>query len=98
MSERIERTAQIVNQRGLHARASAAFVREALRHNAKISVTYDGQTVNASSIMDLLMLQAPCGQWIDIVAEGEEAEHAMGQLLDLIARKFDEEEFGDRRK
>ena len=92
MSERWSRSAELVNQRGLHARASAAFAREASRYNAKVTVRYDGMTASAASIMDLLMLGARVGQTIEIDAEGAQAHDALDALCALIARKFDEKD------
>jgi phosphocarrier protein HPr len=92
MSDKWSRSAELVNQRGLHARASAAFAREASKFNAKVTVRYDGMTASAASIMDLLMLGARVGQTIEIDAEGEEAQAALEAVCDLIARRFDERE------
>ena len=84
-------TANICNTRGLHARASAKFVKTASGFEADIRVTRDGVTVNALSIMGLLMLGAGNGCTIDIVAEGEDAHDAIDALMDLVARRFDED-------
>ncbi|MBJ7485857.1 HPr family phosphocarrier protein [Brevundimonas sp.] len=84
-------TANICNTRGLHARASAKFVKLASGFEAEIQVTRDGQTVDARSIMGLLMLGAGNGCAIDISAEGSDAPEAVEALLDLVARKFDED-------
>jgi phosphocarrier protein len=84
-------TATICNTRGLHARASAKFVKLASTFDAEIHVTREGVTVNALSIMGLLMLGAGNGCTIDISAEGAEAEAAVAGLVDLVARKFDED-------
>ena len=86
------RSAELVNQRGLHARASAAFAREASRFDAKITVRYDGMSASAASIMDLLMLGARFGQIVEIDAEGREALEALEAVCNLIGRKFDEKE------
>jgi phosphocarrier protein HPr len=86
------RSAELVNQRGLHARASAAFAREASRFDAKITVRYDGMSASAASIMDLLMLGARFGQIIEIEAEGPQAREALEAVCDLIGRRFDERE------
>ena len=85
-------TANICNTRGLHARASAKFVKLASTFDAEVHVTRDGVTVNALSIMGLLMLGAGNGCTIDISAEGAEAEAAVVELADLVARKFDEDQ------
>ncbi|OYX49676.1 MAG: HPr family phosphocarrier protein [Alphaproteobacteria bacterium 32-64-14] len=92
MADKWSRSAELLNQRGLHARASAAFAREASRFNARVSVHYDGMTVSAASIMDLLMLGARVGQVIDIEAEGPEAREALEAVCDLVGRKFDEKD------
>ena len=92
MSDKWSRSAELVNQRGLHARASAAFAREASKFNAKVTVRYDGMTASAASIMDLLMLGARVGQTVEIDAEGAEAQAALEAVCDLIARRFDERE------
>jgi phosphocarrier protein HPr len=85
-------TAHICNTRGLHARASAKFVKLASTFDAQVHVTRDCVTVNALSIMGLLMLGAGNGSTIDISAEGAEAEAALAGLVDLVARKFDEDQ------
>jgi phosphocarrier protein HPr len=92
MSEKWSRSAELVNQRGLHARASAAFAREASKFDAKVTVRYDGMTASAASIMDLLMLGARVGQTIEIDAEGREAREALDAVCDLVGRRFDEKE------
>ncbi|WP_298158157.1 HPr family phosphocarrier protein [Brevundimonas sp.] len=84
-------TANICNTRGLHARASAKFVKLASSFEAEIHVTRDGVTVDARSIMGLLMLGAGNGCSIEITAEGSDAREAIDALGDLVARKFDED-------
>ncbi len=88
----VRATANICNTRGLHARASAKFVKLASTFDAEIHVTRDGVTVNALSIMGLLMLGAGNGCTIDITAGGAQAEAAVAGLVDLVARKFDEDQ------
>jgi phosphocarrier protein len=85
-------TLNICNTRGLHARASAKFVKLASSFESEIHVTRDGVTVDARSIMGLLMLGAGIGSSIDVSAEGPDAEEAMEALTDLVARKFDEDQ------
>ena len=85
-------TLNICNTRGLHARASAQFVKLASSFESEIHVTRDGVTVDARSIMGLLMLGAGIGCSIDVSAEGPDAEEAMEALTDLVARKFDEDQ------
>jgi phosphocarrier protein HPr len=92
VSEAAARTVEIVNKRGLHARASAKFVKTASGFDAEVRVTKDGQTVDARSIMGLMMLAAGPGCCIEIEAEGAEAEDAVAALEKLVAGRFDEEE------
>ena len=91
MSEVVRVSADICNTRGLHARASAKFVKTASAFESEIRVSRDGTTVNAFSIMGLLMLGAGIGCSIDIEAEGPDAQAAIDALLDLVGRKFDED-------
>jgi phosphocarrier protein HPr len=88
---RAARTVEIVNERGLHARASAKFVKLAGGFDAEVTVTRDGQSVDARSIMGLMMLAAGPGCHIEITAEGSEAQAAVDALAELVANRFDEE-------
>ncbi len=85
------RTVEICNARGLHARASAKFVKLASTFDADVSVSRDGQTVDARSIMGLMMLAAGPGSSIDIAAEGPEAQPAVEALVELVQARFDED-------
>ena len=91
MSRGVSRTVEVVNARGLHARASAKFVKAAAQYDAEVRVTRDGQTVDAQSIMGLMMLGAGPGSRLEITAEGAEASAALDGLCQLIADRFDEE-------
>ena len=86
------RSVEIVNKRGLHARASAKFVKMASTFDAEVKVSKDGQTVDARSIMGLMMLAAGPGCCIEISAEGPDAEPALQALEALVANRFDEGE------
>ena len=86
-----ERTVEIVNERGLHARASAKFVKLASEFDCEIKVARDGQTVDARSIMGLMMLAAGPGSSIEISAEGPDAKAAVDALAELVESRFDEE-------
>lgn len=88
---RREATAKIINKKGLHARASARLVEAAARFSSHITVRKDGQTVDARSIMGLMMLAASMGSEIEIIAEGADAEEAMTAILALIDAKFGED-------
>ena len=85
------RTAIICNERGLHARASAKFVKTASTFDAEVTVSKDGHTVDARSIMGLMMLAAGPGAEIEIVAKGPQAKEAAQALSDLVSCKFEEE-------
>ena len=82
----------ICNKKGLHARASAAFVQTVNQFDAEIEVTKDGQSVGGSSIMGLMMLAASQGTRILIEAKGKEANEALKALTDLIEARFHEGE------
>ncbi|MGX1744008.1 HPr family phosphocarrier protein [Bosea sp. NPDC055353] len=83
---------QIVNKKGLHARATAKFVQCAARYEADITVSRCGETVGATSIMGVLTLGAGIGSTITIVAKGTEAKPALDALAALIADRFGEGE------
>ncbi|GHC74556.1 HPr family phosphocarrier protein [Limoniibacter endophyticus] len=82
---------EIVNQRGLHARASAKFVALVGAYTSTVSVGKDGTSVNGLSIMGLMMLAASPGCSIEVTAEGEDAEEFLDAAQALIADKFGEE-------
>jgi phosphocarrier protein HPr len=88
---KVARTVEVVNERGLHARASAKFVKLAGEFDAEVTVSREGQTVDARSIMGLMMLAAGLGSTIDILAEGAEAQAAVDALSELVADRFHEE-------
>jgi phosphocarrier protein HPr len=81
----------IINSRGLHARASAKFVKCAEQYDAEILVSRDSQTVPGTSIMGLMMLAATPGSSIQVTAAGPQAVAALDALGALIADKFGEE-------
>ncbi|WP_419695686.1 HPr family phosphocarrier protein [Mesorhizobium muleiense] len=87
----IVREFPIVNQRGLHARASAKFVQVASGFDASVQVEKDGVTVGGTSIMGLMMLAASPGYSIRVTASGPEAEQVIGALEQLVASRFGEE-------
>ncbi|SFR31841.1 phosphocarrier protein [Litoreibacter janthinus] len=86
----IERTLNIVNEKGLHARASAKFVEVTEDFDARVTVSKDGMDVSGDSIMGLLMLAASRGTSIDVRISGADAEAAMKALEALVADKFGE--------
>lgn len=88
----IVRVLKIINQKGLHARASAKFVQTVEKFDADVRVGRSGESVGGTSIMGLMMLAAGPGCCIAIEAQGVEAEAAIAALEQLVAAKFDEDE------
>jgi phosphocarrier protein HPr len=86
-----EASVEITNERGLHARASAKFVKLAATFDAEVTVAKEGATVDARSIMGLMMLAAGPGSQIVIHAEGAEADAAVEALIELVANRFEED-------
>jgi phosphocarrier protein HPr len=89
---RLVETLDIINMRGLHARASAKFVKTVEEFDAVVTVEKDGSTVGGTSIMGLMMLAAGKGSSIIVSAEGPEAAKVMQALTLLLANRFDEGE------
>ena len=85
-----ERTVEIVNAAGLHARPASLLVRTATRFAAEIRVEKDGLEVNGKSIMGVLMLAAERGSRLTLRAEGPDADDALSALADLVGRGFEE--------
>jgi phosphocarrier protein len=83
---------EIVNKKGLHARASAKFVQTAERFDANIRVTRGQETVGGTSIMGLMMLGAATGTTITVEATGKEAVAAVAALSELVSGGFGEED------
>ena len=82
---------EIINKRGLHARASAKFVQAVEEYKASVQVSKDGQTVCGSSIMGLMMLGAAPGCRIVVETVGEDAGEAMEAIRRLVSSGFGEE-------
>ena len=87
----VSRTVDVLNRRGLHARASAKFVTLASTQSVEVEVEKDGSKVCGTSIMGLMMLGAAMGDKITISAEGDGAEEAVSALAQLVEAKFGEE-------
>ena len=94
-SKRPEAIVVIRNIKGLHARASAKFVKCAERFVAEVTVTREGQQVGGTSIMGLMMLAAGPGSELHITAQGPQAPEALQALVALVEAGFDEECVGD---
>jgi len=90
--QRVQRTVEIVNAAGMHARPAAELVKLAGTFSAEIRLEKDGLEVNGKSIMGVLMLAAERGAQLRISADGADAEDAVAALADLVGRGFDEVE------
>jgi phosphocarrier protein len=86
-----ERLLDIVNEKGLHARASAQFVEVVEQFDAAATVSKDGMDVSGDSIMGLLMLGAARGSQIKVTTNGTQSDPLMAALAALVADKFGEE-------
>ncbi|MHA7857414.1 MAG: HPr family phosphocarrier protein [Henriciella sp.] len=89
MSEQ-SRHIQIVNRKGLHARASAKLAELALTLPTKVTVSFEGESADARSIMDLLCLGAGIGNTVELTAEGDDAVFALDSVENLFADGFGE--------
>lgn len=87
---RVVRTVTVCNQRGLHARAAAKFVKTAAQFSADVTVSRCGQSVGGGSIMGLMMLAAGPGCEIEIEGAGDGAAEAVERLVELVEHGFDE--------
>jgi phosphocarrier protein HPr len=86
----VERTVQIVNRNGLHARPAAEIVKTSTAFQSEITLVKDGMEVNGKSIMGVMMLAAECGSTLVLRADGADAEAAVEALATLIANRFGE--------
>lgn len=86
-----ERTVQVRNKFGLHARPAAEFVKLANQFKSEIMVTKEETTVNGKSIMGMMMLAAECGVEITVRASGPDAESAVNELTALVQNGFGED-------
>jgi len=88
----IKQTTTISNKLGLHARASAKLTKLAGSFPCEVWMAKGERRVNAKSIMGVMMLAASYGSQVTVYAEGEDQEEALAAVVDLINRRFDEEE------
>jgi len=87
----LRRRVEVVNRRGLHARAAAKFVKAAEQFEAQIEVAKDDLRVSGISIMGLMMLAAATGSTLEILARGREARPALAALVALVESGFNED-------
>ena len=88
----VVRVLPIINQKGLHARASAKFVHTVEAYKAEVRVSNGGEQVDGASILDLLMLGGAPGTTITVEATGPQAAEVVEALQTLLANKFGEDE------
>lgn len=86
----MERTVEIVNKNGLHARPAAEIVKLSSKFKSEITIVRDDLEVNGKSIMGVMMLAAEFGSNIVVRANGDDAEQAINAIADLVAAKFGE--------
>ena len=86
----VERTVQILNKNGLHARPAAEMVKAAARFKSDITISREDIEVNGKSIMGVMMLAAECGSTILLRASGPDAQEAVSALASLVASRFGE--------
>jgi phosphocarrier protein len=84
----VKETFTIINDKGLHTRPSTELVKCASSFKSQITLYYQNMSVNAKSLLDILMLAAGRGAKITIEAVGEDAEEAVKAILDLAQNKF----------
>ncbi len=87
----ITRDLEITNRRGLHARASAKFVKCVEQFDVDVTVSHDGQSVPGTSILGLMMLAAATGTVVQVTASGSDAEIALDAITALLADRFGED-------
>ena len=85
-----ERSVQIANKNGLHARPAAEIVKMAAKYKSDITLAREELEVNGKSIMGVMMLAAEYGSTLTLRAQGPDAEQAVSAIADLIANKFGE--------
>lgn len=85
-----ERSVQILNRNGLHARPAAEIVKAAARFRSDITIVRDDLEVNGKSIMGVMMLAAECGATLTLRASGPDEDAALGAIAELIASRFGE--------
>ncbi|MEP7000234.1 MAG: HPr family phosphocarrier protein [bacterium] len=86
----VERSVQILNKNGLHARPAAEIVKTSAKFQSEVTLVRDGMEVNGKSIMGVMMLAAECGATLVLRADGNDANEALDALAALILNKFGE--------
>ena len=91
MTSHLQTRLTLLNAMGLHARAAAAFVKTLKDLEVEVTVSWEGQTANGRSVLDLLTLGAPQGSVLELQIQGVDAKEALSTLTRLVANRFNEE-------
>ena len=91
MEEKVEANVKVKNKLGLHVRPATHIARILQKRKAKVTLTYKGQSVNARSIMSIMILAAPKNAQLKIEVEGSDASATLKDLLSAFHRKFGED-------
>ncbi len=85
-----EKTVVLTNRMGLHARPSTQIATTASRFSADVTITKDDMTVDAKSVLELLMLAAECGSELTVQGDGDDAQAAVAAISSLVESRFGE--------
>ena len=88
----IEKTIQVENKLGLHARPSAMLVKAATKYRSEFHIEKEGMDVNGKSIMGVMMLAAECGSELNIIIDGPDEEYLLKEIVQMFNDKFGEAE------
>ncbi|MBB6218855.1 phosphotransferase system HPr (HPr) family protein [Anaerosolibacter carboniphilus] len=88
----LERTIQIQNKEGFHARPATVLIKEASKYGSNIEIEYNGRLVSCKSIISLMTLKARQGDTVKVYAYGEDESEAMDSITELFENKFGEAE------
>jgi phosphocarrier protein len=86
----VQETFEVLNELGLHARPATRIVQTASRYRSEVTLSRDGQTANAKSVMGVLLLLCPKGSRVDVHAQGDDAQDAVTAIGALVASRFGE--------
>ncbi len=92
--DKIEKMVKVKNRMGLHVRPASHIVKLLQKREAKVTLTYKGESVNARSIMGVMILAAPKNAQIHILVEGKDAKETMQSLVNAFKTYFGEEKHG----
>lgn len=81
-----EKTVQMKNKTGMHAKPAAEFVKKVSQYTSKVSITFEEKEVNAKDVMAVMGLGVAKGNKITIKAEGEDSKKAINEIVDFIEK------------